>query len=101
MPITCPACNKTGQTGAICSRCAADLSHLHRIATAADRELAAARAALAGGATGEALRLARSSWELRHSREAARVAFLAAASDRCHPAPAEPSVMGWWRRGRE
>jgi hypothetical protein len=79
MPLTCPACNKPGQTEAACARCGCDLSRLHTVLEAAASRLSAARAALEvcdwPGARAQAER----SWRLCHTVASARVAFLAAA----------------------
>lgn len=80
MPLTCPACNKAGQTEAACSRCGCDLSRLHVVARSADARLARARMALADldWATAHAEALA--AWRLRHSAAAAEINVLACAA---------------------
>ena len=80
MPLTCPACNKAGQTAAACQRCGCDLSRLHSIAAAAAGRYAAARRALEESDWSAALTRATESWRLRHSPAAAQLAFLAAAA---------------------
>ena len=80
MGITCPACNKPNQTGAVCARCGCDLSPLQTIVAAAAAGLSEAREALHAGDWPIAHQRARQSWGLCHSVEAARVAFLAAAA---------------------
>jgi hypothetical protein len=80
MALVCPACNKAGQADAACSRCGCDLSRLHAIAEAAAAQLAAARAALRQRDWPGARVRAEQSWSLCHTRESARVAFLAAAA---------------------
>ena len=79
MPLTCPACNKTGQTEAACARCGCDLSRLHAVLEAAVSRLGVARAALVARDWPGALAQAERSWRLCHTVESARVAFLAAA----------------------
>jgi uncharacterized protein (DUF983 family) len=79
MEITCPACNKGGQTEAACSRCGCDLTRLRAVVNAASATVSAARAALGRAAWSEALDQAQTSWQLLHTANAARVAFLAAA----------------------
>ena len=79
MEITCPACNKDGQTEAACSRCGCDLTCLHAVVNAASAALSASRAALGRTDWSEALDQAETSWRLLHTTHAARVAFLAAA----------------------
>ena len=79
MFLTCPACNKAGQTEAACARCGCDLSRLHTVLEAAASRLAAARASLEERDWPGALAHAERSWHLCHTVEAARVAFLAAA----------------------
>jgi hypothetical protein len=80
VPLTCPACNKAGQTDAACQRCGCDLSRLHTIAAAAAGRYAAARRALEDSDWSAALTRATESWRLRHSPAAAQLAFLAAAA---------------------
>jgi hypothetical protein len=79
MEITCPACNKDGQTEAACSRCGCDLTRLHAVVHAASAAVSAARAALGRADWPEALAQAQTSWQLLHTANAARAAFLAAA----------------------
>jgi hypothetical protein len=76
--ITCPACGKAGQTGANCARCGCDLTRLHATVEAAAAALAEARASLRATDWEAALTWAERSWQLCHSTEAARLAFLAA-----------------------
>ena len=79
MTITCPACGKiNGIEDMICSRCACGLEKLARITRLAVRchDGAAARLRAADGPG--AMAQAQKSWDLRHSPESARLAFLAA-----------------------
>ena len=77
MDITCPACGKKNVGGMECARCGCELSILERIIRAAEHELDIGRESLMRGNAAEALRRAESSWILRKSPEAARLAFLA------------------------
>ena len=67
MPITCPACNKAGQTDAACQRCGCELTHLHEIVAAAATRLARAHAALTNRDWSGALADAEGSWDLLHT----------------------------------
>ena len=80
MPITCPACNKAGQTDAACQRCGCELTHLHEIVAAAATRLARAHAALTNRDWSGALADAEGSWDLLHTAESARLAWVAAAA---------------------
>jgi hypothetical protein len=96
MPIVCPACNKSNVTEPGCPRCGCDLSVLHQIAAAAGTRLGAARAALAIRDWPGALAEAGRSWALVHSRESARMAFLAAAA-----AGDSAQALRWHERAAE
>ena len=78
MVVTCPACNKGDQTAPVCARCGCDLSALRAVLGAAGLSLAEARAAFERCDWEAALRAAERAWHLRHTPEAARLAFLAA-----------------------
>jgi hypothetical protein len=78
MAITCPACSKSNQTQTVCGRCGCDLSRLWQVAEAAAAALAQGRAALRAADWADALARTEESWNLCHSVEAARLAFLAA-----------------------
>ena len=93
MEITCPACNKTGQTEAACARCGCDLTRLRAVLKSASAGLSAARDALGRADFSAALEHAEVSWQLRHTSAAARLAFLAAAA--LHDTP---SALSWRRR---
>jgi hypothetical protein len=92
VPLTCPACNKAGQTEAACQRCGCDLSRLHTISATAAVRLEDARAALEEFDWSAAQARAAESWRLRHSPEAARLAFLAAVGS------GETAATLRWRR---
>ena len=74
--VLCPSCGKVNNT-APCQRCGCDLAPLFAIDLAAQARLASAAASLRDGEALAAHEHAGQSWELRHSSEAARVAFLA------------------------
>lgn len=78
MSITCPACNKPNQAQPACSRCGCDLSCLLALANGAAGALSQARNWLHQRDWAEALEWAEESWRLRHTAEAAGIAFLAA-----------------------
>jgi len=80
--IACPACGKENgeaETGA-CARCGCDLRRLRAVSRCADERLAQAAERLRARDWPGALRRAEESWRLRHTPEAARLAFLAAAA---------------------
>ena len=93
MAITCPACNKAGQTDATCQRCGCDLARLHEIVDAAAGRLVRAHAALAARDWRGALAEAECSWGLLHTAESAQLAWVAAAA-----AGDTPRALRW--RGR-
>ena len=95
MEITCPACNKDGQTEAACSRCGCDLSRLATVLDAAAAALSSARAAFHRLDWSEALRQAEISWQLLHAADPARLAFLAAAG-----LGDTPAALRWRQRTR-
>jgi len=76
MEIVCPSCGKANQSTP-CGRCGCDLSPLFAVYGAAEFELRVAGKCLRSGNLDEAREHAAKSWELRHSPEAARLAFLA------------------------
>ena len=80
MALTCPACNKGEQKAAVCARCGCDLSALHAVIEAAAACMAEACHALESRAWGQALICAERAWQLRNAKEAAQLAFLAAAA---------------------
>jgi len=91
MLLTCLACNKPNQTTAACARCGCDLSELQAIVKAAAVWLAQAQTSLQVQDWAGALEQATQSWQLCHSAEAARLAFLAASAD------GQTSVALEWR----
>jgi hypothetical protein len=76
MDITCPSCGKANLSTP-CLRCSADLSPLFAVCRAALVELNVAGKCLRSGHVEEAYSHATKSWELYHTPEAARLAFLA------------------------
>jgi hypothetical protein len=76
MDITCPSCGKANQSTP-CLRCSADLSPLFAVCRAALAKLSLAGKCLRSGRVEEAYSHATQSWELFHTFEAARLAFLA------------------------
>ena len=92
MKITCPSCSKAN-TASPCQRCGCDLETLFAVRQSAATELAAAAAALRSGDPEEAHTRAGHSWELLHTPESARVAFLA-----CVAQDDFPSALLWRNR---
>jgi len=80
MLLDCPACGKAAIAGGACPRCGCDLSRLQAVLECAARELREAADYIRSGDWRGALHGAERSWQLRHSLEAAAVAFLAAAA---------------------
>ncbi len=78
MKIICPACGKSNSLeDGICSRCACGLEKLAAILRLAAVYCHEAEARLRAVDGPGALEKAQASWDLRHSAEAARLAFLA------------------------
>ncbi len=84
LEIRCPSCRKTSAIPLPppevfdCPRCRCELATLARLRADADALLRQSRAHLLRGAHALALSDASSSWDLRHCRAAATLAFLAA-----------------------
>jgi len=78
--MTCPACGKVNAPASCdaCERCGCDLGRLRAINACAGRRLAQAADRMRAREWRAALRHAEQSWRLRHSRNTARLAFLAA-----------------------
>ena len=93
MAIICPACNKANQTEAACSRCGCDLRALHAVLEGAQATLCQAKGALGEADWAGALGWAQRSWELCHTVEAARLAFIAAAAS-----GQTQDALGWRQR---
>jgi hypothetical protein len=91
--ITCPACRKHNPEASCCTRCGADLLPLVHIHQAALQTLEEGRELLKRHQGGEALRAAKQSWRLKHSAEAAGLAFLACLYQRQFEAATQ-----WYRR---
>ncbi len=77
MPITCPACRKVNDGETQCQRCKADLTALGQIQRCADLALQNSAFYLKQSDGPNALAQAELAWHLRHSRRAARMAFMA------------------------
>ena len=77
MPIRCPACKKSNTAEQICQRCGTDLSVLVVIRSACRRLMEQSRRYILLGRGDEALSCARYAWELEHTQQAAKLAFLA------------------------
>jgi hypothetical protein len=76
MEIVCPSCGKANQSTP-CLRCGCELSQLFAVCHAAEVKLRIAGKCFRSGNVDEAREHAAHSWELHHSFEAARLAFLA------------------------
>ena len=76
--LNCPACGKLNPIEATCTRCGCDLARLRAVVAAAQGALAEGRVSLRRGDWAAALNWSEESWRLRHTVEAARLAFLAA-----------------------
>ena len=77
MQIRCPACKKLNDSTDECNRCGGNLSDLRRIRRAAVEELKLGKRYLLRMNSGKALLSASSSWRLKKSVSAAKLAFLA------------------------
>ena len=75
--IVCPACGKKNDGGAECLRCGCELAVLQTIIDAADAALRRGEESLARGDAAAAIDQAETSWRLKKSQQAARLAFLA------------------------
>ncbi|MFP4031618.1 MAG: hypothetical protein ACLFPR_09400 [Desulfococcaceae bacterium] len=75
--IPCPACRKRIPENPECPRCGADVRALREILEAAARYLEFGRDRLKRKAGNDALSAAEAAWDLRHTPEAARLAFMA------------------------
>ena len=77
MDITCPACRKHNPNADRCARCGTDLLLLVDICKAAQQAIEQGRQYLKGNQGNEALKAAKQSWRLKHSADAAGLAFMA------------------------
>jgi hypothetical protein len=75
MEIVCPSCGKANESTS-CRRCGSELSQLFAVFRAAEIELNVAGTCLRFGSADQAREHAAHSWELHHTSEAARLAFL-------------------------
>lgn len=89
--FACPACRKANplDSDQPCVRCETDLNSLRTIHSAAAREQSLAREALRRQRWQTAAQHAARSWNLIHSPESARLAFLATLA---HSASGDPSL---------
>jgi hypothetical protein len=76
MEIVCPSCGKANESSP-CRRCGGELSTLFAVYHAAEVQLRVAGKCLRSENADEALARAAHSWEMHHTSEAARLAFLA------------------------
>lgn len=76
MELRCPTCKKTNREETLCSRCDTDLTVLAAIRSAAECYLKQSRQSLLMAKGENALICAQSAWNLEHTPEAARQAFL-------------------------
>ena len=81
MLLECPACRKWNEpgAGAACQRCGCDLGWLQAVRRGAARHLDIAAVRARSADWSAALLHAERSWSLRHSPEAARIAFVVSA----------------------
>jgi len=77
MQIRCPACKKNNVQVPRCQRCNTDLTVLNSIREASDHFLEKSRRNIMNGNGAKALQYAQTAWELEHTAQAARQAFLA------------------------
>jgi hypothetical protein len=91
--ITCPACRKHNPDASCCKRCGADLLPLVQILQAAKQALEEGRQYLKNRRGNDALCAAKQSYRLKHSAEAAGLAFLACLHQRQFDAATQ-----WYQR---
>ena len=77
MEIHCPSCKKVNVDTVACTRCGCELQALQAIAQAAGYDITLGKNTLLAGNFHNALEHAGRSWHLKHSPEAAKLAFLA------------------------
>ena len=95
MDLTCPACRKHNPDADCCARCGADLLPLVHIRQAAQQALEEGRQHLQRRRSSDALRAAEHSWQLKHTPEAAGLAFLA-----CLHQQQFDAATQWYRRAQ-
>lgn len=76
MAIRCPTCKKSNSDGTLCQRCGTDLNTLAAIHSASQNYMERSRQYIILGKGNEALNCAQRAWELEHTRQAAKLAFL-------------------------
>lgn len=74
--ISCPSCRKPNEEVAACIRCGCELGDLVAIASSAAKLCRYAEKILSSGMYDKAALYAANSWNLRHTAESARIAFL-------------------------
>lgn len=94
MRIPCPACNKESENETTCRRCGAELAALYAIKENAFHHIFTGRQWFLQDRADKALAFAQTSWALRHSPGAARLAFLA-----CLLLKRFDEATLWYRRG--
>ncbi|MGR3218626.1 MAG: hypothetical protein ACUZ8H_02260 [Candidatus Anammoxibacter sp.] len=83
MEIKCPSCRKLNRFDESeagnrqCRRCGGDLARLYLVARAAEHKINESKRFLLEKKPDTAMTLAEESWQLKHSTEAAKLAFLA------------------------
>ena len=76
MAIRCPACKRSNSGEDFCQRCGTDLSVLNAIHSASRSYLERSRRHILLGRGDDALSCARQAWDLEHTQQAAKLAFL-------------------------
>ncbi|MGR3317542.1 MAG: hypothetical protein ACUZ8O_03610 [Candidatus Anammoxibacter sp.] len=88
MEIKCPSCRKLNRLDESepdnrqCKRCGGDLARLYMVARASEYKINESKIFLSKKNPDTALAFAEESWQLKHSTEAAKLAFLASAAKR-------------------
>jgi hypothetical protein len=93
--LTCPACRKHNHDADCYALCGADLLPLVRIHQAVQQVLEEGRQYLRRRRSSDGLRAAEHSWQLKHTPEAAGLAFLA-----CLHQQQFDAATRWYRRAQ-
>lgn len=99
MEIKCPSCRKLNKWEDsyldvyLCKRCQGDLSKLFEIVLVAKNKLNKSEYFLSQKNANEALTQAKESWNLKHSKEAAKLAFLASIANKNYSL-----ACSWYKR---
>lgn len=96
MEIQCPSCKKMNDGSSSCVRCGCELQTLQAILQAARCEIAIGRNKLRMGNLRDALNHAVRSWHLKHSPDAAKLAFLVNIGERRFE-----EALRWYRRAKQ